>query len=233
MQLQTIEFLKQFREEDPGLPREERQYRNVCFRHFGTDRKEKMWLERILENRITQSGLIAGMVVKMEREDRVISRRLGNLMKKMQRVLAATRRGEAYPARFAARLSAEISRFHQRATLYQNKIQLPLLRTLKTGLGITRQDAGTLLGSGDIRYIRDAVLQYLDDIYYYHDVFSRLLEEEYGRTGASAVTTPAEEGLLKLTTLIKSQIFAIEATVNYLNKWGKGICKVEVQGICN
>ena len=110
---------------------------------------------------------------------------------------------------------------------------LPLLNSLRSALVAGREGAGDYPGSRNIRYTRNTVRQYLDDIYHFHDVFAGFLEEEYGRTGASAVTSPAEEGLLKLTTLVKSQIFAVEATVKYLNTWGKAVRAVEVQGIFN
>ena len=233
MQLKNIEFLKQFREEDNGLPHAERQYGNVYFRHFNTVRKEKYPIERFLEKKVTHSGLIGELVVKMEREDQVIGRRLSDLMLKLQRVLTASCSREAYPPQFVAKLSVEMGRFNDLAALYWDKMQSPLLSSLRDILSARQKSAGGYLDSGDIRYIRNGVRAFLDDIYYYYAVFARLLEEEYGRTGASAVTSPAEEGLLKLTTLMKGQIFAIEATVKYLNKWGKGTREVELQGIYN
>lgn len=228
MQLKNIEFLKQFRDADMRLPRETGQNWNVYFRHYKTGRNQRYPLERIVENRLTQSALIGEIMVKLEREDKVISRRLGELMKKLQRLLAASSCREPYLPRFIARLSGELGRFSELEESYRDKMQWPLLKSLRDVQG-----AGPYLCSREIRYTRKAVLSYLDDIYHYHDVFAGLLEEAYGRTGASAMITPVEEGLLKLTTLIKSQIFAIEGTVKFLHRWGKETREMEVQGVYN
>jgi hypothetical protein len=233
MQIKNLEILHQFREPDLGLPRQNGQYGNVYFRHFCKAWKQEHPLERFVENWTTQSSLLSEITAKLEREDKTIIFRLNELVKKLQRVLALSFRRESYPSTFIARLLPEIDRFSDLEDLYRKKIQLPLLKSLRDVLTATPKGTGPYLGSRNIAYTRNAILSFLDDIYHYHDVFTELLEEEYVRKRSTASTTPAKEEMLKLTALIKSQIFAIEGTVKYLNQWGKKVHDVEAQRIYN
>jgi hypothetical protein len=90
-----------------------------------------------------------------------------------------------------------------------------------------------LSGSQDIRLLQITVCEYFDLVAFYHDVFSALLEEELGRSGATALLSPVEESLLQVTTLVKAQLFSLESTLNRLIEWRKRYRELEVQGIYN
>lgn len=233
MQLPTIEFLKQFRTEETGLPLEQRPCRNVSVRYFGSSRKERRFLGKLLEENTANAELIGVLVGKMEKEDQVVHRRLRDFIRGLLKNLTTLSRKEPYSAQYLTRLSAELRRFIELVEGYQDKMQLLLLDTIKS---IAEEDPDgnqDYVGSKEIRYLQIPVRQYLDIIYYYHDTFTDLLQEELGRTGTSAVISPVEAALFKLTTLIKSQIFSLETTDRRLYEWKKSLRTMETQGIYN
>jgi hypothetical protein len=218
MQLQNIEFLHQFRQEQVDLPAEERQYRNALFMHFSNSRKERCRLEKFLENFTTQSDLLGALVTDMERQDTVIDRRLRTFLGKRLKTFAAYSRKEPYTAACFTRLSGEMVRFLNLSTHSRNRMQALFDKAPN---------------SVDIRDLRRVTRQYLDTVYSYHDIFAALLDEELGRTGTTNLTSPVEEALYKLITLIKSQIYLLEATVNRLDEWRARYRELIAQGIYN
>lgn len=218
MQLQNIEYLQQFRKEQVDLPAEERQYGNVLFMHFGNGRKERHRIEKFLENYTTQSDLLGALVTDMEREDTVIDRRLRTFLGKLLKTFAAYSRREPYTAAWFTRFSGEMVRFLKLSTLSRGRMQALF------------EKAGNSL---DIRDLRRVTRQYLDLVYSYHDIFAALLDEELGRTGASRETSPVEEALCKLITLIKSQLFLLEATLRRLDEWRARYRELQAQGVYN
>lgn len=226
MQLQTIKFLQQFRKEEVEFPIEERQYHNICFRHFSNSRKERRLLEKFLEKYITHSALIGALVSVLEKEDQAVNYRMQDLMKKLLKLFVRYGRREPYMEQYFVRLSAEITHFLHFGELFQDELQGLLLDKVTTIPAVQ-------MGSGDIRKIGRVVREYLAVVYYYHDVFAGFLEEELGRNGTSAVISPVEAALSKLTTLIKSRIFTVEAVVLQLKEWRTGSRELEVQGIYN
>lgn len=218
MQLQNIEYLQQFRKEQVDLPAEERQYGNVLFMHFGNGRKERHRIGKFLENYTTQSDLLGALVTDMEREDTVIDRRLRTFLGKLLKTFAAYSRREPYTAAWFTRFSGEMVRFLKLSTLSRGRMQALF------------EKAGNSL---DIRDLRRVTRQYLDLVYSYHDIFAALLDEELGRTGASRETSPVEEALCKLITLIKSQLFLLEATLRRLDEWRARYRELQAQGVYN
>lgn len=218
MQLQNIEYLQQFRGERIELPVEERQYRNSLFMHFSNSRREQRRLEKFLENFTTQSELLGALITGLDREDTVIDRRLRTFLQKLLKTFAAYSRREPYTAAWFTRLSGEMVRFLNLSALSRNKMQTLV------------DKAGT---SVDVRHLRRATRQYLDLVYSYHDVFAGLLDEELSKTGTTSLTSPVEEALCKLITLIKSQLFLLEATVNRLDEWRRRSRELEAQGVYN
>lgn len=218
MQLRNIEFLQQFRKEQVDLPAEERQYRNALFMHFSNSRRERHRIEKFLENYTNQSDLLGALVTDMEREDTVIDRRLRTFLKKLLKTFAAYSRREPYTAAWFTRLSGEMVRFLNLSTLSRSRMQA-LFDKARNSI--------------DIRDLRRVTRQYLDLVYSYHDVFAALLDEELGRAGASRDTSPVEEALCKLITLIKSQQFLLEATLRRLDEWRARYRELEAQGVYN
>jgi|GEM_PF-3075952 len=231
MQLQNIDYLKQFRQEDVILPFEQGQSGKVHFRHFSRSRKDRLLVQKHVERQITNSRPVSALLTKIETEDLPISRRLTSLLKKLTRSFSTQNCRRFSPPQFIARLLAETGCFLKIAAEYQERTQFPLLNTLRHIAEGSKR--ATRVGSADIRNLQTGLEQYLDELYTFHDSFAALLVQEYGRTGKSAVTSPAEEALLKLTTLIKSQVFSMEATIKYLVDWKKATRKIEAQSIYN
>jgi hypothetical protein len=233
MQLQNIDFLKQFRKEEISLPGEERQYRNIQFRHFSGGRKGRYLLERHLENQIANSELVGRLVVKMETEDLPASRRLTGFMQKLLKTLAVYSRKDCLRSEYLTRVCAEINRFMGAANLYGDKAQSVLLNTLRVVHVESRSGYTGYLGSVDICRFQVMVKQYLDIVYLFHTVFADLLEEELSRTSARPESSPVENALFKLTMLVKSEIFVIESTSKRLGEWKTRSREVEAQEVYN
>lgn len=219
MQLQNIEFLRQFRSEQVELPCEERQYRNAHFMHFSHSRKERRRIEKFLDDHTTQSALVGTLINAMNREDVVVHRRLDTLLGKLVKTFGAYGRKEPCATAHFSRLSGEITRFMELSADCREKMQ--------------RSFPDTINCSRDIRVLKCAVREYFDLVCFYHDVFSALLEEELGRSGATALLSPVEESLLQVTTLVKTQLFSLEATLNRLVEWRTRYRQLEVQGVYN
>lgn len=233
MQLPTIEFLKQFHTEEMGLPHGQQPCRNVSVRYFGNSRKERRSLGKFLEENMANTDLTGVLVSKMGKDDQVVHRRLREFIRRQLKNLAAINRKEHYPAQYLTRLSAELRRFMELTEGYQDKMQLLLLDTIKAIAADDQGRSQDYVGSREIRYLQIPVRQYLDILYYYHDTFTGLLQEELARTGTSAVISPAEAVLFKLTTLIKSLIFSLEANERRLHEWKKRLRTMETQGAYN
>jgi|SRR5579872_6696171 len=233
MQLQDIEFLKQFRKEEISLPGEDLPYRNMQFRHFGSSRKGRYQLEKYLENQIANTELISALVTKMETEDLLVNRRLMRFMKKLLKTFVAYGRKDPCRREYLTRVCAEIGRFMGAATLYEDKAQSVLLNTLRSIRAENKSGYNGYLGSRDIRRFEVMVQQYLDIVYLLHTAFADLLDEELSRTCTKSELSPVEDALFKLTMLVKSEIFAVESTSKRLAEWKTRSREVEAQGVYN
>lgn len=233
MQLQNIEFLKQFRQEEISLPLEDRQYRNIQFRHFSGSRKGRHLLERYLEDQIAHAALVGALLTKMETEDLRVSRRLTAYTRKLLKTFAAYSRKESCRCGYLTRACAEIGRFVRAAKLYEDRVQSVLQNTLRSIHAENKNGSNAYVGSGDIRRFQIMTEQYLAIAYLFHTIFADLLEEELGRTRTSLVSSPVEDALFKLTMLVKSEISTIESTSKRLGEWKTRSREVEAQGIYN
>ncbi len=232
MQMQHIEFLRQFQTEDIALPREGRPHGSTCFRHFGLRRKERRSTEKFLEHYTSHTDVITLLISRIEREERVVHRRLWDHMIKALKI--ADRAGRKSPdmAAAAAGMSAELRQFMSVSALYQDKIA-SLLRCICRTVG-TDTSAGRngWLSSKDIRGMHLVVSRFLDVLNSSYDVFTRLLQEEYNRT-AKGAASPVGAVLTKLATLLKGEIFCIESIAGGLQAWMSSTRAMEMQALCN
>jgi hypothetical protein len=231
---QDIEFLQQFRKAAIILPYEDRQYGNVCFRHFSKNRKEKTALEEVLENQLAHSEVIDGLVGKMEKADKVADYRLTVFLQKLSEALSAFIRNNPNSAVRFKNLMAEVSSFSELVRLYQMRTQPLLLDALKN-ISAERKAARNsgYVGSRNVRSMQVLVRKYRDTLYRYHDVFAGLGEEESEKVGKVTVTTPLGDCLRELSLLIGSRIAAIETTFNGLGEWKMKLRLAEIQGSYN
>lgn len=231
---QEIEFLQQFRKADIDLPYEDRQYRNVCFRHFSRNRKEKSALEEILENQLAHSEIIDGLIGRMDKEEQVADRRLAGFLQKLQNALSAFRRNETASVTRSEKLMTELLSFSELVRIYQMRTQPLVLEALKN-IAAERKAArnSEFVGSRSVRSMQVLLRQYRDILYFYHNVFAGLQEDESEKVGKVTVTTPLGDCLLNLAVLIRSRIAAIETSFNRLGEWKMKLRLAERQGFFN
>lgn len=231
---QDIEFLQQFRKTDIDLPYEDRQYGNVCFRHFPKTRKEKSALEGVLENLLAHSQIIDGLVKTMEKAEKVADYRLTAFLQELKNALSAYCRNNPASATRFRNLLTEVSSFSELVRLYQIRTQPLLLEALKN-ISAERKAARSSIhvGSRNVRSMQVLVRKYRDSLYQYHDVFTGLGEKESEMTGKVTVTTPLGDCLRELSMLIGNRIAAIEATFNGLGEWKMRLRLAEIQGSYN
>lgn len=233
MQTQHIEFLRQFQTEDIALPREGRPNGATCFRHFGLRRKDRRSTEKFLEHYTSHTDVITPLISQMEREERVVHRRLWDHMKKVLKVAARAGRKSPDMAAAAAGVSAELRHFMSVSALYQDKIASLLLCICRTVGTDTSADRNSWLSSRDIRGMHGMVSQFLDVLNSSYDVFTRLLQEEYNRTTKGSAASPVGVALTKLATLLKTEIICIESVAGGLQAWMSSTREMEMQALCN
>jgi hypothetical protein len=105
MQTKEIKFLKQFLGEYIALPRGEELSGNICLRYFGRCRKEKQFLNRFLEKYIAHSDLADVVSTEVERQARLVTRRMKPFMKELLKTLPGSGRRAHYPPAYGSRLA--------------------------------------------------------------------------------------------------------------------------------
>lgn len=234
MPQQDIEFLQQFRSGDIDLPQEDRQFGNVCFRHFSRNRKEKGALEEILQDQLAHSAIIDALIGKMEKEDQVVDRQLAAFLQKLQKSLSGLSRKEPSARIRLEKLTAEISAISDRVRLFHLRTQPLLLETLKN-ISAERKAARNAgyVGSQNVRTMQLLARRYRESLYLYHEVFTGFLEDESEKMGKVMVISALGNCLLNLTILIKARIASIEVSFNCLGEWKMKLRLEEAQGVYN
>jgi hypothetical protein len=173
------------------LPYEDRQYGNVYFRHFTGSRKAKSGLEETLENQLVHSKLIDRLIDKNEKEDQVVDRQMNIFLQKLHKAFSFYSQNDPATARRLGRLIAELAAFSESRNDYQIRIQPLPLGTLKN-ISAERKAArsSAYLGSRHVLGMQARVRQYRDNLYFHHDLFTGLMEQETEQTGKVTVSSP-------------------------------------------
>ncbi|WP_431209561.1 hypothetical protein ACQ86N_25845 [Puia sp. P3] len=128
MQTASIEFLQQFREETIRLPRSQR---SLFFRPFPGIKKEKILLDRLVEERLTRTSLLRELIVKLIQQDQAVGRRTSEHAKKILATFSAIVRMDPSSAQYLIRLSKEIRQLLDWIVSYQGQTETTLLNRLK------------------------------------------------------------------------------------------------------
>ena len=231
MQTANIEFLRQFREETITLPKKQRR---LIFRPSSGTRKDGYLLDRMVEEQITQPGLIRSLIAKIEREDLTIGRRTSEYIKKMLASFTGFARMDPSSTHYFIRLSAEIRQFVDWIDSYRNETETPLLSSLKCIASKKHNPRGIQhFCCRDIDNTETAVQLFSDGLCHYYEILCHYFELESEASGTTMVVSQAGRSLYTLLILIGRQIETTGSTIERLRTWKHQSHITEIQEIYN
>ena len=191
-------------------------------------------MEEAIEHQLAHSLIIDALIGKLENEDQVLDRQLAAFLQKLLRTISAFSRKEPAVAARLETLMAETACFQERVRLFQTRTQPLLLDALKN-IFAERKAArhSGFVGSKNVRSMQILVRKYREALYFYHDVFTGLVEGESEKMGKVMVVSSLGNCLLNLTALIKTRISAIETAFNCLGEWKIRLRLAEAQAFYN